>query len=140
MMNRIKELSTGPAAEEREVLAALRKYSVDYLLPEIRDELCGLLPQEDAERALQLLGMMGRRQFAYEEIVRVQSRDERFKQLPLMKILEQLFDCSAIGNVRAAERDEAFRFTFKYRNRDAVFNPNDQILVHRGIQKALNLA
>lgn len=58
-MRRIAEMSRGPIATEREVLAALRNYSVDYMIREIKDELCGLVPQEEAERSLQLLSMCG---------------------------------------------------------------------------------
>ncbi len=83
--------------------------------------------------------MVGIRQFTYSEVSAIHAKDERFRKLDLMHSLEILFETSAVGNVRRNERDEEFRYSFRYRNPDVPFNPNDDITVHRGLVKALNL-
>jgi hypothetical protein len=56
----------------------------------------------------------------------------------LNEVLEALFDCSAIGNVRSGHY-EGTRFTTKFRNRYAKFNPNEEIVLHKSLQKGLNI-
>ncbi len=139
LMNRVRDHSRGASANAPAVMSGLRKYSEDYLLPEMRDELCGIMPMADTEKALQLLSLQGKRQFTFDEFRSAQRNDPRFAQLDPMRTLEYLFECSAIGNVRGGEDDDDYRFSFKFRNRSAIFNPNERITVHRGICKALNL-
>jgi hypothetical protein len=140
LLNRIRSLSTTPVASESTVKAAIRKYSEEYLLPEMRDELCGLVALEDVDRSFRLLGAMGRRMFYYDEVVIEAKADARFEGVDLRNTLDQLFACGAVGNFRAAERSEDFRFSFKFRNPYAEFNPNDGIVIHRGISPALNVS
>jgi hypothetical protein len=55
----------------------------------------------------------------------------------LIPILDTLFQCSAIGNVKHIR--ERIYFSFKYRNRHSHFNPEDEIVVHRGLLKGMNI-
>lgn len=139
LMNRVRDFACGPTASDGSVWTALGKYSEDYLLNEVRDELSGSLSRDEIERVLQLLSVMGHDVFRFDQIRAAQLKDERFGGIDLMKTLELLFECSAIGNLRGRDTDERYRFTFRYRNRNAVFNPNEEIVVHRGLRKALNL-
>lgn len=139
LLNRIRDSTRGASPTVPSVLSALRTYSFDYLLPEIRDEMCGLVPAPDADHALQALGILGKRQFTFDEFLTVLQKDSRFKHMDGMKTLEQLFECSAIGNIRGGEEDDDFRYSFRFRNRGAVFNPNERIVIHRGLVKALNV-
>ena len=50
-----------------------------------------------------------------------------------------LYDCSAIGHVYSYKGERITRVTFKYRNRTSTFTPDDRILLHKGLWKALNV-
>ena len=50
-------------------------------------------------------------------------------------VLQTLFDFSVIGN-RPKNRDVSF---FKYENKEARFNFKENIVVHRGLFKALQI-
>lgn len=112
----------------------LRTYSIDYFVGEIKDELTGFLKRDEVENIIQLLGTMGQSRFSLSELEIIKNKDERFKQLDLLEILDSLFNCSAIGNI-----NEKY-VTFKYRNRHVPINFNDDFLVHNGLRKGLNLS
>ncbi len=112
----------------------IRTYSFDYLVPEIRDELAGYLKPDEIEQVIKLLGNMKKSKFDLDELQHTVKNDGRFSSLDSMKILNALFDCNAIGNVL-----KGTYHSWKYRNRYASFDPNEQIVVHRGLRKGLNL-
>lgn len=140
LMNRVKDYSHSPVVPELALLNALRKYSEDYLVPEVKDEVAHLPDTEGALEAIQLIAMLGRRQFRVEDLEAVARKDDRFQGLDLRKSLERLFECSVIGTIRRGGGDETYHVTIRYRNPNAFFNPNDDIFVHRGLVKGLNLA
>ena len=139
LMNRIQSSTRGARPNRQEVVGGLKKYSQDYLLPEMRNELAGLISPDGATRAFQVLEILGKWEFTFDEFANALKADTRFASLDSMATLERLFECSAVGNVMERAGHSEFRFAFKFRNRNAVFNPNSKIIVHRGILKALNL-
>jgi hypothetical protein len=140
LMNRVKDCAHGPVATRESVLTALGRYSHDYLVPEIRNEVSRLPDSKGAIAALTALQLLGQREFGLQELRVVIARDERFRGVEVSKALGRLFDCSAVGNLRRGEGSASYRFTFRFRNPEAQFNPNDRVVVHRGLLKALNLA
>ncbi|WP_228391845.1 hypothetical protein, partial [Gluconobacter aidae] len=54
------------------------------------------------------------------------------------ELCDALFNCSAIGNIQHRSGGKTY-YTFKYRNRHSSFNENEDIMLHRGLWKALNL-
>jgi len=103
-------------------------------VPEIQDELAGYLEPDEIEQVIQFLGNMKKSEFDLDELQHVIKNNERFNSLNSMKILNALFDCNAIGNV-IKEKNHSW----KYRNRYASFDPNERIIIHRGLRKGLNL-
>ncbi|AKB26145.1 hypothetical protein MSMTP_2676 [Methanosarcina sp. MTP4] len=115
---------------------ALTTYSKDYFVGEIKDHLCGFLKDEDIEKTIQLLVKVKKNKFDISQLEEIIESDDKFKSLNLNDILNFLFDSNAIGNI-----DKETNFvTFKYRNQYAEFNPNQNILVHYGLRKGLNLS
>jgi hypothetical protein len=139
LMIRIQACAGGGAASEATVTAGLRKYSEDYLVGEIRDEVANLPESQGAAKLLLAISMLGKKQFHLRELQKIMSGDDRFKGIDPIRSLERLFECSAVGTVRSGEGSIEYRFSFRYRNRHAVMNPNDDILVHRGLWRGLNL-
>lgn len=114
---------------------ALITYSKNYFVQEVIDELCGFLTTSEIEMVTQLLVKIGKHRFDIAELQHLANQDPEHAKLDLNKIIYTLFNCNAIGNIAK----NSFYVTFKYRNGFAEFNPNDDILIHNGLQKGLNL-
>lgn len=140
LLNNIQKFATGTGRlSGDQILSGVRAYSINYFLPEIRDELAGYTTRAEADRAFDLLAALHLRQFQYgnaETII--QKYGERFDEVHLHRVMTLLFECSAIGNVDESEGGGA-AFTYKFRNRNSGFRPEAAIRVHSGLWKALNL-
>jgi len=124
-----------------QVLSGMRSYSIDYFLPEIKDELVGYFSNDDVTSAIDLIGSMRNREFTFIELTKRAGRQKRFISLDLASMITALFECSAIGNVhsRKGRKGDTTYYTFKYRNRNSTLNLEDRLTLHRGMWKALNL-
>lgn len=121
-----------------QILNGVRSYSINYFLPEIKDEMVGYIPVEAVESAISLIGSLRKREFTLSELSDMASKQERYSQLKLHDIISALFECSAIGNLHNRPRGQTY-YTFKYRNRNSTLNLEDTLILHRGVWKALNL-
>lgn len=117
------------------VQSALVTYSRDYFISEIKDHLCGFLNDEEIEKTFQLIAKIGKYRFNIHKLGEAAQSEDRFSSIYLNNMLNALFDCNAIGNVEI----NSTHVTFKYRNQYAEFNPKQDIIVHYGLQKVLNL-
>jgi len=134
LLNEIQKHTKRGNPTRDNILNGIRTYSIDYFVGEIKDELTGFLKMDEVENIIQILGTVGKSRFSLSELENIKKKDERFKQLDLLKILDSLFNCSAIGNI-----NEKY-VTFKYRNRHVSIKFNDEFLVHNGLRKGLNLS
>jgi hypothetical protein len=130
--NRDRNPNDNPSIND--VMDAIRTYSYEHFLSEVRNELYGFISKEQIELTIKLLGLMKVSTFTVSDLEKMKNSDPQFKSLELEQILEVLFNCSAIGN----ETDGYF--TFKYRNPNNSFNRRENIVIHKGLKKALNLA
>ena len=125
--------STKPSKEN--IKYALISYSKDYFVSEIRDELDGFISKNELNYLIPLLISVGNYRFSLDELENKIKGNDKYKSIDSNRLIDALFNCNAIGNI-----DNVSNFvTFKYRNPYAEFNPNSDILVHNGLQKALNL-
>jgi len=137
ILSHIQTFSTGERLTANQVKSGLRDYSIKYFLPEIKDELNGYCSQPEIEAFVRALSRLKKREFAFQEFV-AEMRAEGVDEETARKILESLFECSAIGTI--SQRPSGLKFfTFKFRNRNSVFNSSERIILHRGVWKALNL-
>jgi hypothetical protein len=121
-----------------QVLSGLRNYSIKYFLPEIKDELVGYVAREDIDHLVQLLMHIGKREFIFEELVRVGKLTRRLDEDKLAEVSNVLFECGAIGNIEPDATGKHY-VTFKFRNRGAALNLRSRMLLHKGMWKALNV-
>lgn len=136
MMNKIQEHTKGKTPTRDDIWNGLRTYSIQYFMQEIHDELVGFLTNEERDGAFQLITAMGKSKFFIKEFEQKKSRDARFKDLDLNKILNIFYNCNAIGNFNR----KSGHYSWKYRNRYSSFDPNQHIAVHLGLHKALNIS
>jgi energy-coupling factor transporter ATP-binding protein EcfA2 len=125
--------STRPSKEN--IKYALISYSKNYFIDEIRDELYGFIEDYEINNIIPLLISVGKYRFNEVELKREIQSNDKYKSIDYNKLINALFSCNAVGQI-----DNFTNFVvFKYRNPYAEYNPKNDILVHNGLQKALNL-
>lgn len=139
LLNSVKYIhgSRVDKADSQSISSGIRRYSINYFLPEIKDELDGYLTPEEINSCFQSIEQIGRVQFSYGEIRSVMMdyiKDEK----KILVALDMLFSCGAISNVRKI--NNSYIYTAKYRNRHSSFKEKEMIEAHRGLWKALNLS
>ncbi|VFR77640.1 hypothetical protein RAN3_0507 [plant metagenome] len=117
----------------------LRRYSIEYFMPEIIDELQGYVTSNESKEFFRLAGSLRQRDFSQKEMHEKSLSENSLLTPEKMDIvLRALFECSAIGNIQKMQRGPV-HFTFRYRNRHTPFNIKERMLLHRGLWRALNL-
>ena len=125
---------------QEQILSGLRSYSIDYFLPEIKDELVGYFPASVVEAAFSLIGSLRKREFTFKDLTTKALEQPRFSELDIPGIVSALFECSAIGNVNTARGSRGAKYyTWKYRNRNSTLDLQESLLLHKGMWRALNL-
>jgi hypothetical protein len=119
------------------IRAGARQYCVDYFVPEVRNELVGLLSEDDARNVMGLLSTMKGNRFLLEDLKKKAQVDDRYQSLNVNEAVSQLFNCSAIGN-EVPDRRESY-FNFSYRNPEVEFDPTQIIVMHNGLVTGLNV-
>lgn len=115
----------------------VRSYSVNYFLPEIRNELVGHLSASEIEEGLYLLTRLKRKSISRKLAIENLYAGTEFDDSALERFLRVMFECSAVGSVE--RRNNRDFYEFKYRNRQASLAGSDRIRLHPGLHLALNL-
>jgi hypothetical protein len=136
-LNDIQRFANTGRLSQGQIERGLRRYAVDYFFNEIHDELTGLLHDDERINALQLLGSLRQRQFSIAKLRAKARGNKKWVDLDIDRIAHALFECSAIGNVQR-HPSGASRLSFRYRSWNASLDPDDPILLHRALWKALN--
>lgn len=137
LLNAIKEFSGDGVLSNKAITSGLKKYSIDYFEPEIRDELVGYVLEDSFDVFCSLISLIRQREFTYKTLIS-QIEDESISEESLIEVLKALYGCGAIGN-KWRTPSGSNRYEFKYRNKNASFDKSKTIVLHRGIWKALNL-
>jgi hypothetical protein len=134
----VQNCCTRRDVDEKNVFAGIKSYASKYFLPEIKDELVGYIDQIKVDNIFMALSSITKRKFNTADVSDCLSDRGILKDTELNAILNALFNCSAIGNV-VKDGNGHERFSFKYRNRHAFFTSNEEIILHRGLSKAMNI-
>jgi hypothetical protein len=138
-----KAVDVGSDLTRTSILHGLREYSLDYFLPEIKDELRGHFTPKGVEECIRIIGGLRKREFSLGELEGHAQTTGAGEDLDVRAAIGVLFDCSAIGNIVVRPRPRAGAgtyYTFKFRNRNASVNFAERLVLHRGLWKALNVA
>ncbi len=133
----IQKCSNRKGVDDKNVNAGIRSYASKYFLPEIKDELVGYVAQEHVDTILRALATIKKRKFTIGDVSECLQGTGILGEMNLTNILDTLFQCSAIGNVTKNGSGEFF--SFKYRNRHSFFKSDEDITLHLGLVKALNI-
>lgn len=108
----------------------------EYMKREIIDEMYAVLPEY--EDIFSILSLIRKQTFKPSEFVEKYEQmvdDSLITDRGAEKVLKLLFDFSVIGNVPAIKNQAIF----KYEKESAKFNFKENIIVHRGLYKALQI-
>ncbi|WP_286776842.1 P-loop ATPase, Sll1717 family [Sphingobacterium sp. UBA2074] len=109
----------------------------NYLKDEITDEIFPLIPE--IELVLQIISNLRKWNFNTQEFKNEYNnylRAGTIKEKNIDYVLETLFNFSVIGNQHKTKKDI---FYFKYQQTNMTFNKSENIVVHRGLFKALRI-
>jgi hypothetical protein len=120
------------------IKAGLVDYCENYFLPEIKDTLDGYFDNTTIDLIFHMLATVGRRRFSLSTLRNMVESTARYQAIDLNKILDALFECSAIGNVRDLPNKSKYA-SFKFRNRNSVFNQANDIVLQNAIWLALSV-
>jgi hypothetical protein len=120
-----------------QVKRGLRSYSVEYFLPELRDELAGYLDPDEIERSITLLSCLQRPRVTFGELERIAAELD-LGSIDMRGLVRALYDASCIGMVSETQGRRP-HFTFKYRNPTSTIVPGQTMRIHPGALKALNI-
>lgn len=132
LLKKIQEYCNGQIVSIQDIEKGIKKYSMNYFLPEIKDELVGYLAHDQIEKFVNLLSSYRRREFYLRDIKIYAQQNPSYGVLNLEYIFNILFECSAIGHLIGPNN----LFYIKYRNRNMCFNPNERIRLHKGLWKS----
>jgi hypothetical protein len=121
----------------RQVKSGLRAYSIEYFLPELRNELAGYLDPDDIDKSLTLLTSLQQPRITFADLERT-AADLELGPLDLRALVRALFDASCIGTVTEIPGRRP-HYTFKYRNPMATIMPGQAMRIHPGALKGLNI-
>lgn len=116
---------------------ALARYSDEYFIDAMRDELTGFFPNEVVTMLPNILSKMGTRYFYLPEFENECRNYKEFDSTSPQAILEKLFDAGYIGQHRP--RDGMEYTVFSFRNLRETFQPEHECIVHRGLLRALTI-
>lgn len=109
----------------------------NYLRDEIVDEVFPILPE--IEQYLQIFANIRKWNFKIDEFTQEYNKylnAGTIKERNLDFVLDTLYNFSVIGNQHKHKKDI---FYFKYMHTNMTFNRNENIVIHRGLFKALQL-
>ncbi|MEI2986101.1 MAG: hypothetical protein V8T61_03495 [Alistipes inops] len=112
LLKKIQEYCDEPTVSIQAIEKGIKKYSMNYFLPEIRDELVGYLENDQIEAFVHLLSSYRQREFLLRDIRAYAEQNPLQAQLDLDNIFYILFECSAIGHLSGPNN----LFYIKYRN------------------------
>lgn len=132
----LQRIKADPPFSRADVLSALSNYS-DWFSRELSNSLVGLVDEVIRAELPSLLSELGRT-FSFDEFARALEVRSLGSCQDAHSIAKELFNTSWIGNVWKTEQGTD-RFSWKHRKRNSSFNPRQDVRVHTGLWKALNL-
>lgn len=134
----IKNDNDATLINRKEIIAGERTYSLQYLLPEIRDTLTGFLDEESIEFGISVISSLRKREFTLDEFRDfAENSFNKHMEFRTRKFLNAMFQVGAIGN--KTKWSSNVMFTFKFRNPNSSINFHETFTIHRGLWKAWNL-
>ena len=126
--------------DEREFKQLLKKYSEDYFVIHMQDELTGFLPDEAINELQSVISKIGSRRFSYKMFAEEMSKHEEFGDVLPENVLKLLFERGYIGQYRKRPDHPKEEFLFQtHINPNEKYEKEDDCVLHRGLIRAFGV-
>ncbi len=132
-----RDFTPGKRVSEEKFKAALSRYSEDYFVDAMKDEITGFFPNDAVSRLPTILSKMGSRYFYPAEVEEECRQHPEFQDVSALMMLDRLFVAGYLGQLRPREMKDFP--VFSYRNPHEVFHKDHQCILHRGLSRALTI-
>lgn len=120
-----------------EIRTGIKEYSNNYFWPEIEDELDTYFSKDDVSMFKKLIVFFHKREFKLFDLITFRKNYIEYCNLDLRKLFEILYECGAVSNQYISNGNKRYLSRMKD---DNDFNDQMNIVLHRGMWKALNLS
>lgn len=125
---------------EYELKQLLNRYSEEYFLAHMQDELTGFIPDEAIYELQSVISKIGSRRFSYEVFAEEIAKHKEFSGVLPEDVLKLLFERGYIGQYKKRPDHPKEEFLFQtHINPAARFEKEDDCLVHRGLTRAFGV-
>ena len=124
-----------------EMKAAIKKYSSDYFIEEMKNELSGYISDVLINTLPSTFQRLGSNSFTFEKLLQVineQSSTKEYSEQDVRQLVLVLFESGYVGQLINGNLGKT-SVVFKYRNPSAVIDYSEKMIIHRGIQKGLSI-
>jgi len=132
-----KEFTANEKLTQQKIQDALTRYSEEYFVDAMRDELTGFFPDDAVTALPEILSKMGTQYFFLKDFSKECEAFPVFQGIQVRQVLERLFNAGYIGQHRPRERRDYT--VFSYRNQRERFHPEHECILHRGLMRALTI-
>ncbi len=124
-----------------EMKNAIKKYSSDYFIEEMKNELSGYVDDALINIMPSILQRLGSTSFTFEKLMQVineQANVKQYSEQDIKWLVLTLFEAGYIGQLLSGNNGRQ-SVVFKYRNPAAMIDYSQKLIIHRGIQKGLGV-
>ena len=124
-----------------EMKSAIKKYSSDYFIEEMKNELSGYINDVLINTLPSTFQRLGSSSFTFVKFLQVineQSNSIKYSEQDIKQLVLVLFESGYIGQLINGSSGKQ-SVVFKYRNPSAMIDYNEKMIIHRGIQKGLSI-
>lgn len=121
---------------------AMKNYSSDYFINEMKDELSGFSDDEMINCLPQIFKSIGSKKFTFVEFKQQFTKQHSLKNLEesdLKLLLISLFNSGYIGQLIYVNNQKKASVNFKYRNPNTTLDIDSTFIIHQGIQFGLGV-
>lgn len=124
-----------------EMKNAVKKYSAEYFIEEMKNELSGYIDDVLINTLPSTFQRLGSSSFSFEKFLQVineQSNFKHYSEQDIRQLALVLFESGYLGQLINGNMGKQ-SVVFKYRNPSAIIDYNQNMIIHRGIQKGLSI-
>jgi hypothetical protein len=129
LLRYLQQSSDQTPMDHPSIYAGLKAYSERYFLPEIRDELDGLIKREELDTFFSNLFQFPDGEFTFDQLQQHFQEIGSARTVDLERVLTALYSCSALGNVHQSGSFKKLRFHYAkpgsalIREQNMIFHP-----------------
>lgn len=125
---------------EAEFKVLLKRYSEEYFLSHMQDELTGFLPDEAIYELQSVISRVGSRRFSFDVFEDEMRRHAEFDEIDAAVVLKLLFERGYVGQFRKRPDHPKDEFLFQtHINPHEIYESSDDCMLHRGLVRAFGV-